>query len=356
MENDTSLPPQTGSMLLRDKSRSDPDPAAEGSQVAADCNGSIASNLSAIIDDERLITEGEDAVERFNRSREQILPMAKGLLAAKRRYPATQKFNEWLRGSPYRRIGKQDRAALINLAKNENATAKFMASTDLISPQTIWAAVSRELQPELPISPSFYDSKSEDDSTDANPAVDEKASDTRPDADPPPNDRPIKSKASVERRDPWADGELFDLVLLTPSKGDLKLLLAEYAEPENTLRRCLPLHQVIVQDVAIIIAAKISDYPAITDVLAIYGFKRPSRVLLAGRPDGADVTAAEVFIIAERGDVGFSEPEGGWLNGDDPVEIAQQLYPDVSSSLLVFGSTQADGWQRRSWAEMPTVR
>jgi hypothetical protein len=110
-----------------------------------------------------------------------------------------------------------------------------------------------------------------------------------------------------------------------------------------------------VQDVAVIITAKLSDLAAVTDVLAIYGFKRPSRVLLARRPDGADVTDAEAFIIAERG-IEFSEPECGWLSSDDAVEVAQQLYPDVSSSLLVFGSTEADGWRCRSWAEMPSVR
>jgi hypothetical protein len=39
--------------------------------------------------DERLIREGEAAVERFKKSRKEILPMARGLLAAKRKHPAT---------------------------------------------------------------------------------------------------------------------------------------------------------------------------------------------------------------------------------------------------------------------------
>src|SRR5207249_4118917 len=47
-------------------------------------------------DDERLIREGEAAVERFKKSREQILPMARGLAAAKRKYPATREFGAWL--------------------------------------------------------------------------------------------------------------------------------------------------------------------------------------------------------------------------------------------------------------------
>jgi hypothetical protein len=341
-----------------DKSTSGPDerPISEGDARQLETR----IDPAIVDDDERLIIEGEAAAERFNRSREQILPMAKGLLAAKRRYPATQKFNEWLRGSPYRRIGKQDRAALINLAKNENATAKFLESTDLISPQTIWVAISKELR--LPMNPSYYDSRSEDGSTDADrsakgKSVQPRASDTRPNAAPSSNDGSIEARAGAKSHDLWANGEHFDLVLLTPSKRDLKLLLADYAEPEKTLKRCLPLDQAMEEDVAVVIAAKISDLPAITDVLAIYGFKQPSRVLLAGRPDRADVTDAEVFIIAERGVIEFSEPEGGWLDGADPVEIAGQLYPDESSSsLLVFGSTERNGWQCRGWAEMPSVR
>jgi hypothetical protein len=307
-------------------------------------------------DDERLISDGEAAVERFKKSRKEILPMARGLLAAKRKHPATQAFNEWLRGSPYSRIDKQDRAALINLGKHEDATARFLESTNLISPQTIWIEIKKELQPSLPNPSSYYLNNSEAAGATA-AAVDKKADEPKSNVDSSPAEESIEAKASAKRRDPWADGKRFDLVLLTPSKRDLKLLLADYAEPEKTLKRCLPLDQIMEADAALIIAAKISDLPAITDVLAIYGFKRPSRVLLARRPDGADVTDAEVFIIAERGVIDFSEPEDGWLNDADAVEIAEQLYPgESSSSLLVFGSTEADGWRCRGWAEMPSVR
>jgi hypothetical protein len=310
-------------------------------------------------DDERLIRAGETAAELFNRSREQILPMARGLAAAKRKYPATREFGAWLKGSPYSTIGEHDRGDLINigkqLEKREDVVVEFLARTKLVSPQLIWKELQKELQPALTIPTTCYDSNSADDA-DASDEDEPELGGSKPDIDAPTIEKSIKSKASAERRGPWSDDERFDLVLLTPSKRDLKLLLSDYAEQEKTLRRCLPLHQVMVQDVAVIIAAKISDLPAITDVLTIYGFKRPSRVLLAGRPDGADVTDAEVLIIIERGDIGFRKPEGGWLNGDDLVEIARELYPDVSSSLLVFGSTKADGWRCRSWAEMPSVR
>jgi hypothetical protein len=318
-------------------------------------------SASRLLDDDRLIADGEAAVKQLNKStREQILPMARGLAAAKRKYPATQNFKKWLRNSPYSVIGDHDRADLIKIGKqldeHDDVVVEFLARTKLVSPQLICNELKKELQPSL-MDPTCYHSNSADEAdTGASDEDEPEPGDAEPDADASAIEESIKSKTSAERRDPWSDDERFDLVLLTPNKRDLKLLLSDYAEQEKTLRRCLPLHQVMVQDVAVIIAAKVSDLPAITDVLTIYGFRRPSRVLLAGRPAGADVTAAEVFIIAERGDIGFSEPEGGWLNGDDPVEIARQLYPDVSSSLLVFGSTEAGGWRCRSWAEMPSVR
>jgi hypothetical protein len=46
-------------------------------------------SASRLLDDDQLIADGEAAVERFKKSRDQILPMARGLAAAKRKYPAT---------------------------------------------------------------------------------------------------------------------------------------------------------------------------------------------------------------------------------------------------------------------------
>jgi len=79
--------------------------------------------LSNATDDERLIQEGEAAVEHYTKeidsARRQILPMARGLCAAKRKYPATQAFGGWLQGSPYWKIGQTDRAALIQIGAHE---------------------------------------------------------------------------------------------------------------------------------------------------------------------------------------------------------------------------------------------
>jgi len=304
------------------------------------------SNLPVLTDD-IIIAEGEAAAEQFEElggsTRRQILPMALGLAAARRMYPADDKFGSWLAVSAYSRLGNNDRAAMINIGKHfdEHRTiiVEFLESTDLISPQTIWTELREKVgapkKPRsVPIVPEgYYDSK-----PDKPPGNEGLNGSTPPKGDEPEQDEeqsantpspPTNEPKGSRTHDLWESGDRFDLVLLTPRERDLKHLLADYGDPQ-ALRRCLPLHLATEEDVAVVIAARVSDLRAITDVLAIYGFKRPSRILLAARPERADVTAAEIFILAERGDVGFSEPEGGWLDGADPIAIAAKLYPDVS--------------------------
>jgi hypothetical protein len=89
-----------------------------------------------------LIAVGESAALDFVRGtkklKEQIEPMALGLAEAKRRYPRTNDFGEWLKGSPYAGLGRDDRAALIKLGKNwdDDLAARF-AELDSYSPQLI---------------------------------------------------------------------------------------------------------------------------------------------------------------------------------------------------------------------------
>jgi hypothetical protein len=103
-------------------------------------------------DDERLIREGEAAVKRFKKSRDQILPMARGLLAAKRKFSATRVFGAWLKGSPYSKIGDQDRAALIQIGEQlderDGVVVEFLRATNLVSPHLIWTQLNEELQPQ----------------------------------------------------------------------------------------------------------------------------------------------------------------------------------------------------------------
>jgi hypothetical protein len=329
-----------------------------------------ASSNPPATTDERLISEGETAAKEFSRSREHILPMARGLAAAKRRYPATKAFNDWLRDSAYSKLGHQDRAALIKIGKeldeHENVIVKFLAGTDLISPQTIWEEIRQKLQ--VPkkarhaptVHPSYYDSKSMAQGDADLPADEEptepSVADAKPNAVSLANEESIEPEADAEPPGPWSTGERFDLVLFTPSEGDLRYLRADYADLE-TLRKCLPLHSVIEKDAAVVVETKIRDLPVIVNVLLpLCGFtqgKRP-RVLIAEQPQNPDVTDARVLVAIERG-VAFSAPKG-WLEDADPVEIAERLYGDVSRSLLLFGSTDASGWHCRTWRELPSVR
>jgi hypothetical protein len=105
----------------------------------------------AILDDERLIREGEAAVDRYNKetksARLEIIPMARGLLAAKRKYPATQEFGDWLQTSSYREVERNDRAALIKIGEHDDFAVKFMRITKLISPELIWDAMAELMPP-----------------------------------------------------------------------------------------------------------------------------------------------------------------------------------------------------------------
>ena len=109
------------------------------------------------LNDERLIREGEAAVDLYNKdmknARARIMPMARGLLAAKRKYPATQDFGDWLQTSSYREVEKDDRAALIKIGEHGAFAERFMRQTALISPQTILNAIED-------LTPTSYDTKS----------------------------------------------------------------------------------------------------------------------------------------------------------------------------------------------------
>jgi hypothetical protein len=330
-----------------------------------------------VIDDERLIREGEAAVERFKMSREQILPMARGLAAAKRKYPATREFGAWLESSRYSSLCAQDRAAMVKIGKHfdahETAIVKFLAATKLTSPQSIWTAMAAKLglgaevaddcsdaidavdivtEPERrspTVDSSFYLSNSPDVLRDGGPSSEQaRASSASRKAAAPTIEAPDGPE------DPWASGERFDLVLVSPSADDVRHLRT--AQPD-WLKHCLPLQRVIDKDVAVVVDTTIRDLPVIADVLLpLFGFtpgNRP-RVLMVRPPESPDVTDTRILVAIESG-VDFTGLEG-WPDDAELVDLAARLYPDVSRTLLVFGSTERDGWQCRTWAEPPSVR
>jgi hypothetical protein len=331
------------------------------------------TNLPAIVDaDERAIAEGEAAAEKFGRSREQILPMARGLAAAKRKYPETQQFGDWLDGSAYSRLGKNDRAAVISIGEqldeHEATIVKFLASTDLISPQTIWSELREKVEapkkarPAPKVDPSYYDSKSAGDLDEAAPAAtadtpapDEKSTKPAESKPRPTNDGPKASRP----HELYGTNKKFDLVVLTPSRDHLAR-----ARDANlaALGECLPLREHVGEAAAVVIAVKLTDLPVVIDrLLPTCGFKRPTRVLLLGQPKFADVVNARVLVTAERGDITFSAPEG-WLDDTtDPVDLAEGLY-EASDTLHLFAAAAAKDNQARlvivgndSWKKWPVL-
>ena len=326
-----------------------------------------AAGLSMNLDDQ-LISDGEAAAERYHKSRDQILPMARGLLAAKRKHPATRKFNAWLKGTThYSRIGDHDRAALIKIGEQlderEDVVVEFLKGTNLVSPQTIWVEIKKKLQPQPTLTASnCYDSNSADDPTDADASAAEDGSEsgeTEPDADPPPI-KAAEPEASAKSHKLYGTGKRFDLVVLTPGKDDLARLRDANLDK---LGECLPVREHVGDAAAIVIAAKVIDLPVVIDrLLPLCGFNRPKRILLRGQPASPDVIDAKVFVTAERGDIAFREPPGVWLDeAADLVDVAEGLY-EASSTLHLFAAAKAKKAESRcvivgggSWKKLPVV-
>jgi hypothetical protein len=324
-----------------------------------------ASNLPALTDDS-IIAEGEAAAEQYSRSREQILPMARGLAAARRKHLQNQEFGKWLKDSKYWRIGDQDRSCLINigkqLEKHEDVVAEFLADTDLVSPQTVWFAIKEKLQSRPKVDPSYYDNKTLVDRVDVDEQTTEpKAGTRKPSAARPAIAKSDERKAKIEPHGLWDSDTRFDLMLLTPSKYDLQRLADDYADPD-ALKKCLPLAEHVEESATIIVAARVRDLPVIANrLLPLTGFKRPTRVLLVGEPKSPDITDARIVITAKRGDIELTVPDK--LDEADVIEIAERLCPDASRTLHLFANTPAKASESRcvvigndSWKQEPSVR
>jgi hypothetical protein len=172
---------------------------------------------------------------------------------------------------------------------------------------------------------------------------------------------PERAETDKKPRDLLEAGEQFELMLLTPSKSDLRLLRADYSD--GTLERCLPLFKLIRESAGAVIATQIADLSLIENVLLpSCGFSRLSHVLLVRRPTSLDVTDAEVVITAERGEMQLS-PSEAWLNDAERIDaptMAARLYPLTSRRLHVFAAAHTDGWHclvgNDSWVEEPSIR
>lgn len=142
-----------------------------------------------------------------------------------------------------------------------------------------------------------------------------------------------------------AASELFDLVVLTPSKKDLRCIDADYPDLQ-ALVRALPLSGLIAERAAVVVAFENSlDLLAMADRLPpLIGFPRLSGMRLLRPPASPDVTNVEILVTAERGVVAAVPDRRRQGSAESILELAAQLYPKARNKLHVFAQQQTDGW------------
>ena len=137
----------------------------------------------------------------------------------------------------------------------------------------------------------------------------------------------------------------FDLILLTPTRRDLLRLGEDY---EGEVPWCLRVHEQVAKQAVAMVIASLVDFPIIAGrLLPSCGFENISHVFLVRQPLGADVTGAQVIVIAERGAGGDPISDFRWLaNGEslDDEYLASRLVPNAKNQLHAFAATTSDGW------------
>jgi hypothetical protein len=347
-----------GSAAPAAKGHANLDPAAEGSQVAADWHGSVASLILACVRIRNaLLTFGEDRalLDAFLAALVEGHVLSRSEAKLGRAAPKLSKLIKIGEHADLLRRKELSRLLVPSYTTVYHVTVLFEKLPKGDEEQSI-----RELERILAkcpgdISREYLIEQTRRLKVKPKRSAAKGVTAARVSGEPPAAQKP---------RDLIEAGERFDLLLLTPGNKDLALLRADYPDG-SMLERCLPLFQLIEDSAAAIIAARISDVPAIENkLLPLCGFSRLSRVLLARRPASPDITDAEVIITAQRGEMRLSAPEDDmWLDDAGPIDavkVAVRLCPAASRRLHVFAPAQTDGWRclvgDDSWAENPSVR
>jgi hypothetical protein len=138
-----------------------------------------------------------------------------------------------------------------------------------------------------------------------------------------------------------------DLVLLTPDQRDFSRLNENYIDPP---RFCQLAHSLLAEEATAVVVARLTDLPLIENkLLPVLGFPGPSHVLLVREPIEANVTDAEIVVIADRKETPTA-PEFSWLSSDESLDarlVADQLAPDAKRKLHLFaqeGPVESGGW------------
>ena len=139
-------------------------------------------------------------------------------------------------------------------------------------------------------------------------------------------------------------GTDYKAVLLTPDRArDLARLSEDYAEDPNFVRLG---NELLAEDAVAVVTARLADIPLIENrLLPILDFSFISRVCLIRIPSHADVTGAEVILVAHREEAVFAAAftwiaEGEAFNAKAAVE---RLLPDGARKLHLFASEETHG-------------
>lgn len=165
---------------------------------------------------------------------------------------------------------------------------------------------------------------------------------------------PSTSDATDSRADSDVDpianlGADYELVLLTPDRQrDLWRLSEDYVAEPEFLRFA---REILAEEAVAVVIARLADIPIIENkLLPILGFSYVSQLCLVRVPMHADVTGAEVLIVAHRKQTDFTT-NFTWLAGSEALNakaVVQRLVPDAGKKLHLFASEEfhqsSDGW------------
>lgn len=137
------------------------------------------------------------------------------------------------------------------------------------------------------------------------------------------------------------EGEAFNLVLVTPSPADIRLLGADYPDLD-TLERDLPFSKFVHKNAVIVVAAPLGDFAVVVEkLLPLFGFEKPRHVLLP-RPSSIDVIKDVCFVVAQRGSAQVVLPKS--IDDAAATAVATQLYQSAENKLHVFAAAETSGW------------
>jgi hypothetical protein len=134
------------------------------------------------------------------------------------------------------------------------------------------------------------------------------------------------------------------LVLLTPDRQyDLWRVSEDYVADPKFLSLG---NKLLAEDAVAVVIAKLADIPLIENrLLPILGFSYVSQVCLVRIPSHADVTSAEVLIIAHRKETEFTA-KFTWIAASEELDaktVAERLLPDAGKKLHLFASEETHG-------------